>query len=35
MEQSPTWEAGSHSASQIPCLLRNPKFHYRVHKSPL
>jgi hypothetical protein len=28
------WEADSHSASQeIPCLLRHPKVHYRVHNS--
>jgi len=35
MEQSPSWEANSHSASQeISYLLRNPKLHYGVHKSP-
>jgi hypothetical protein len=35
MEQNPSWEANSHSVSQeIPYLLRSPKVHYRVHKSP-
>jgi hypothetical protein len=32
---SSSWEAHSHSIGQeIPCLLRNPNFHYRVHKTP-
>jgi len=35
MEQSPSWEADSHSASQeIPRLSCNLKVHYRVHNSP-
>jgi hypothetical protein len=34
MEQSFSWEANSHSATQILCLLypQNPKVHYSVHK---
>jgi hypothetical protein len=35
MEQNPSWEANSHSASQeISWLLLNPKVHYRVNNSP-
>jgi hypothetical protein len=34
MEQSPSWEANSDSASQeISSLLWNPNVEYRVHKS--
>jgi hypothetical protein len=31
MEQSPSWESDSHSASQEIRLLRNPKAQYRVY----
>ena len=35
MVQSPSWEANWFAASQeIPCILRNPKVHYRTHKRP-
>jgi hypothetical protein len=36
MEMSPSWEAVNCAATQeFPNILRNPKFHYRVQKSPI
>jgi hypothetical protein len=35
MEQSPSWESNSFSASQSPCILWDPKIHYHACNSPL
>jgi len=34
MEQSPSWEANNHSASQILCLVRNSEVRCCLHKIP-
>ena len=34
MEQSPSWEANRSSVTQeIPCIIRNPEVHHRIHLS--
>jgi hypothetical protein len=34
LEQNPSWEVNSRSASEMSCFLWNLKVHFRVHNSP-